>query len=247
MTHDLTFPPLAEPYHTALRAAAAYIVERFDPLGLIASGTIIRGNPGPSSDLDLYVIHAPPWRQRLQRWFEGVPAEIFINPPPMIRRYFDEERAEMRPITAHMIGTGFVILDRDPVIETLRAEAREQLATPPIPSAGQLRWRRYLIASQYEDARDVATSDPPAARMILAQAVHGMLQYAFRQSNRFVPREKDLLRFLDEPLAGLAQQFFGAADLDTALALAGQIADRTIQAHGFFEWESEPEPIPPAA
>ncbi len=70
--------------------------------GIIVAGTHISGNPDPTSDLDIYVIHAHPQRQRIQKRFKGVPAEIFVNPPAAIRRYFAEE--VRRPSTAHMLA-----------------------------------------------------------------------------------------------------------------------------------------------
>ena len=53
-----------------------------------------------------YVIHAQPQRQRLQRRFHGVPAEIFVNPPHTIRGYFENEHRDGRPCTVHMFVTG---------------------------------------------------------------------------------------------------------------------------------------------
>lgn len=239
------FPALAEPYHSALRAAVTLILDRFDPLGIIASGTIVRGHPGPNSDLDIYVIHAAPWRQRLQVRFNGVPAEIFVNPLAAVQHYFVEERHSGRPITAHMLATGAVILDRDPVVEQVREQARVLLCTPPDPMPDQLRFSRYMIGSSYEDARDTAATDPLSAGMILAGAVHEMLRYSFLAANRYIPREKDLLAALDPDLAALAREFYGAGEIGARLALAQQIADRTIQTDGFFEWESEPDEVRP--
>ena len=42
------WPDLASSYDMALQSAVAYILERFPVLGIIASGSIIRGNPGPT-------------------------------------------------------------------------------------------------------------------------------------------------------------------------------------------------------
>ncbi len=246
MTSDLHFPPLAEPYATALHAAVEFILSRFDVLGIVASGTILRGNPGPTSDLDMYVIHARPQRQRVQRWFNGVPAEIFVNPPSQIARYFAEEGREGRPITAHMLATGTVILDRDPAVEQVRAQAREWLPRPPDPAPDTLRMMRYMIGAQVEDGLDMAASDPPSAVMILSSAVHELLRYAFLAANRPIPRDKDLLAAageLDPELGRLARDFYSAADITDRIALAGLIADRTIQTRGFFEWESTPEDV----
>ena len=75
------WPDLPEKYASALRSAVGFIAENLEPIGIIASGTILRGNPDPASDLDIYVIHRAAKRQRIQKFFAGVPAEIFINPP----------------------------------------------------------------------------------------------------------------------------------------------------------------------
>jgi hypothetical protein len=47
------FPDLPALYSGALRQAVAYILGVTEPLGIVASGTILRGNPSPSSDLDI--------------------------------------------------------------------------------------------------------------------------------------------------------------------------------------------------
>jgi predicted nucleotidyltransferase len=137
MTTDLLsacqWPPLSPSYDLALREAVAFILEQFEVYGIIVSGSIIRGNPHPSSDFDLVVIHAQPERQRLQRLFRHVPTEIFLNPPKTIRRYFEDEQKEGKPSTAHMLATGFVILDRDPVVNELREQAQELIGAPPPP------------------------------------------------------------------------------------------------------------------
>lgn len=246
LLNQCRFPPLAEPYASALREAVEFILDRFDPLGIVASGTIIRGNPGPTSDLDMYVIHARPQRQRLQRWFNGVPAEIFVNTIRTVETYLKQEGREGRPITAHMLSTGTVILDRDPVVEQARALARDWLDRPPDPTPEQLCVMRYMIGAQIEDGFDIADSNPPGAAMILSGAVSDLLRYAFLAANRPIPRDKDLLAAasrLDPDLGRLAGDFYRAAEIADRVALAGQIADRTIQTRGFFEWESTPEDV----
>src|SRR3954451_4968125 len=106
----LHFPTLSAPYDQALRAAVSYVLERYAPLGIIASGSILRGNPGPSSDLDIYVIQAGNQRQRVQKRFAGVPTEIFVNNAAAVRHYFAEERQAGTPQTAHIRVTGSVVL-----------------------------------------------------------------------------------------------------------------------------------------
>ncbi len=242
---DLRWPQLPEPYAGALREAVSFIMGRFQPIGIIAAGAILRGTPDPSSDLDLYVIHEQPFRQRVQKFFQGVPAEIFVNPPPKIRHYLAEERDEGRPITAHMLATGWVVLSRAPVVQELRAEAAEQLRNPSPPPGVRLLSERYMAACLYEDALDVAERDPSTAIMLLDQAVSAMLPLFFRQRGLFIPRSKDLLSgltSLDRELGEMAQRFF-VAPTEERLSLAERIADRTIGAHGFFEWESAADAV----
>jgi hypothetical protein len=239
------WPDLPDRFDLALREAVRFILERFAPLGIVASGTILRGHPDPSSDLDIYVIHRQPFRQRIQKFFHGVPAEIFVNPPAAIERYLVEEQASRRPLTAHMLATGTVILELDPTVSALRAQARASLAKPP-ESPPDLTMARYGPALLYEDAVDVAGHDPATAHMILCRAVTEMLCFCFIRSGRFLPRSKDLLRelaALDSETAENARKFFAAPDIVSRLDLAGQIADRTIAARGFFEWETAPETI----
>jgi hypothetical protein len=237
------WPSLQEPYHSALHLGVEYILRNFSPIGVIAAGAILRGSPDRTSDLDLYVIHHQPFRQRLQLFFNGVPAEIFVNPPAMVERYFEQEMSERTPVTAHMLATGFVILCLDAEVERLCQKASELLAAPP-PPPNDLTSLRYLTANLYEDAVDVAGRDAETATLLLQRAVIEMVNFCYTQKGLFIPRNKDLLKRLvevDAEAAVLARQFFQAADVETRLDLAGQMADRILGARGFFEWQSRPE------
>jgi len=210
------WPGLPEPYAQALHAAVEFILGHFAVSGIIAAGTIIRGQPDPTSDLDLYVIHRGSFRQRIQRFFHDIPAEIFVNPPPAVVGYFEEEHAGRRPLTAHMLATGFVVLELDPIVSELREAAQQWLARQPEENPDSLTMARYMVACLYEDALDVVDRDPATTQMLLSNAVMEMLQYAFRASGRFLPRQKELLALcaeLDAETAALATRFFETADL----------------------------------
>lgn len=243
---DCTFPNLPEPYDAGLGEAVAYIAGRFDPVGVIAAGSIIRGAPDPSSDFDMYVIHRENYRQRLQKRFNGVFTEIFVNPLQAIQGYFVGEQAERRPVTAHMLATGWVVYQSDPLVEQLRAEAAQLLASPPPVSPAEITFARYMAAALYEDAVDKMETDMPTAQMLLHQAVSAMLQYAFLSRGLYLPRSKDILNeliALSPSLAKDAQGYFSADNLDDQLDYVGGIVSRTIEVRGSFEWESEPEQV----
>ena len=230
----------------ALRAAVAYAIERFEPVGVVAAGSLVRGEGGATSDLDLYVLHLAPFRQRVQRRFREVPTELFVNPPDAVRGYFASEHADGRPLTAHMLATGFVVLDRDPVVAALRAEAAEWLRRPAPLSPLAVEYGRYVPASSLDDARDVAESDPATAALFVAKAVHEALRYAFRREGRFAPRDKDLLSATagrDPALAAAAREALLSTDLSARLRGAEEVARRALGVTGFYEWESVPDPV----
>jgi hypothetical protein len=239
------FPDLREPYATALREAVAFVLTRTEPIGIVASGTIIRSNPDASSDLDIYIIHRQPWRQRVQRWFNGVPCELFFNPPDAIEGYFIEEHADGRPLTAHMLATGAPVLNDDPAVDALIARAQQMMATPLRCDDFGLRMARYGAATLFEDALDVAERDEATATLLLDKAVSAALEYAFRSRGLFVPRHKDLLRILadlDARSSDAARRFYTSATWEERLVAATIIMDVVIGVRGFFEWESAREP-----
>ncbi len=240
------WPDLTPPYAEALRAAVDDVLAHYEPFAIVAAGSVLRGQGGPTSDIDLYVLHDAPFRQRLQRRYHGVPFEIFINPPQQVRRYFEEEHAAARPITAHILTTGVVILDRDPVLDLLRQEAAQWLAKSPAPDADALRWRRYLIADALDNACDLIEFDPACASLILHHAVSNLVDYAFLVRGQHLPRQKALLAALaalDAQAGTLTRGFYATVDAAERLTLAVQLAQHLTGEVSFFEWDSAPAPV----
>jgi hypothetical protein len=243
---DCHWPTVDEPFSSALREAVAYALEHYELVGIVACGSIMRGEAGPSSDWDLHAIHGTPIRQRVQQVFQGVPVELFVNPPASLRGYFEDEHAQLSPSTAHMLATGHVVCASDPVVAELVAEARAWLVKPVAVSEAQLVQKRYFAVDQLDNARDVQQSDPAAARRLLNQAVDLMLAYVFWAERRFLPRHKRFLSDLHEfnpEVAELARNFFVTGDLERAFDLADQIAVATVGETGFFAWSSPPEAV----
>ena len=237
---------LSQSYTAALHNAVTHILSRFDALGIIACGSIIRGNPHAGSDFDIHVINAQPQRQRIQKFFDDVPAEIFVNPPQSIRSYFAEERKSGRPCTAHMFVTGFTILNCDPVVDELMAEAQEWLQKRPDLSKLELTMARYFNADEFENAVDLVGTDPANASVLMHHAIYSMLFYRFLAANENVPRHKELISTLHklDPAAGtLVEEFFTSADLAHKFELGRQIAITINGESGFFEWESALEDV----
>lgn len=241
---DCRWPALAEPYRSALEEAAAFVFSRTDPVGIIAAGSIVRGTPGPSSDLDLVVVREGVGRQAIYRYFAGVPAEVFISGPGRLERDFRAEAALGAPFLAHMVATGFVVYARDETVDRLRAAAREVLVRGPEPSPSALLEMRFGAANLLEDALDILTVDDEMCRALLTRVVEEAVRYRFWSAGRWQPRHKEALRALEEldPVLGrLVRRFYRTAALPDQIALAREIAQTSLGATGFFEWESELE------
>jgi hypothetical protein len=204
-----SWPDLPPRYAAALRDAARFVLERFDPWAIIAGGSVVRGAGDPTSDIDLYVIHELPYRQRLQRWFGDVPCEIFANPVRSIREYFETEHRRGRPSTAHIIATGFPVLG-GPELDGLRAEASAWLNKPSMLTSEEDTWARYAAATCLEDGEDVAERDPAMASALLGEAVLAMLRYHVRAHEGRLPGAKHLLIAVercDREAAEIARRF----------------------------------------
>ena len=235
------------PFDRAVVEAEAHIRATYRPLGIVVAGSIVRGEAGPTSDLDICVVHAEPWRQRAQHRFAGVPTEIFVGPPGQVRRYFASEHADGHPSTANMYATGEVLPGADPIIDELVREARDWLARPLVQTDEQLTNRRYEVVDSIDDARDVVHDDPAAARLLLAHAVERTIAYAFWSRRQFQPRRKArvaALAAIDPEAAALVRRW-AAADGDAALDAVTALARHVLGVDTFFEWASAPEQVEP--
>lgn len=116
-----------------------------------------------------------------------------MNPPWVIQKYFVQDEGEARPISAHMMATGTVVLATDPVVEQLRQTAISLIGSSPTLTPQKLTLARYAAATKLEDAMDIVERNPAAANMLVSEAVRQMLQFAFLKAGRFIPRDKDIL------------------------------------------------------
>jgi predicted nucleotidyltransferase len=238
---ECRFPDLGEFYDEALRQAVVHILERYDPIAIIVTGTILRGSPSPTSDLDMWVLWDDPRRQRAQKVFNGVPTEIFVNPPSRVQRYFNEETAAGKPVTAHMVSTGFVVYEGDPVLREIREQAAQVLADGPEVNEEGLKAKRYRAATLLEDGLDILAEDAAGSAMLMANAMDILVRAQYVASGRWQPRDKEvvaLLHEVDPEFARHVRDFYMAASVGEKASAAREAFQRAIGEVGFFEWES---------
>ncbi len=194
------------------------------------------------------MLHEPAWRQRTQRFFNGVPAEMFVNPTFQIRRQMTSDARAGRPVMAHMLATGVIIDDPTGSMATLQREARDNLAAGPTVPAEALTQLRYRIATAFEDAVDIRDGDPDRARAIVTEALTEAVKLHFLRQGRWLPHFKTMLSELDDldpDLGADVRAALRAFGLDERIGLATPIIQRIVDAVGFFEWDSEPQHLVP--
>ena len=233
------------PHHQlALQQALAWITIHYEPLGIVASGSIVRGNPHATSDFDLYVIHEKAFRQRVQKRFNDVPCEIFVNNPAQVRDYFASELLQNRPVTAHLLATGQVVHGHNnPQIVALLEEARHYATLASPLTEEQATFRIYGLATLVEDAADTLATDEATSLYILNQAIAQLVEFVFARQQRPLPRIKDRLKGLCELNAVVGrgmQQYYQLAGAARKYELAKELVLHVTGQVEFFEWSSTP-------
>ncbi len=247
MDQPLDLPDLGARYNAALGQACEYLFEHFEPIGIVVTGSIVRGNPDPSSDLDIFVLHDQPWRQRVQRRFAGVPVELFVNHHDFMAGYFEVDGVRGRPTTAHMLATGHLALDTDGLMAGIIDDSRRMLEAGPQIDENGLIVQRYSTAMLFEDAVDVIEQDPELAASLLHEVVASALRFRFWQKRRWQPRNKELLSELasfDAGLVQLVRRYYRASITREGLDIAREILLHTTEKTGAFDWETPRDPLP---
>ena len=245
---NLNIPNLREPYSSAFSACLEQLFSSYDIVGLLVTGTVVRGGGDVRSDLDIHVLHSERFRERVQLRFNGVPCEIFVNPPDRVHGYFEEDRKDRRPISPHMYATGVNVFDPFGTVEGLIADAMKILAdVPNAPSEASSTAMRYSAATEFEDVDDLAERDPAGAALLLGGAARKLAECRVALEPGWLPRAKDLLTRLQEvdpEAAALAEQAVSDAPFATRMAAARELCVKVSGHDGFFEWTSPRESIP---
>lgn len=228
----------------ALLEAINWVKANYEPTAIIASGSIVRGNPNQNSDFDIYVIHNENFRQRVQKFFNSVPCEIFINNLTQVYKYFESERKANRPVTAHIIATGKLMFSADNAqIEKLLSDAKNFAFTSVALSDEEELARKYLISNLFEDASDLKETDPSSANYVLDKVMQELISFIFQQNLQPLPRIKERLQLLVnlDPKSGeRVKKYYESASLQEKFKLVEQLLLNWVGYTTFFEWSSSP-------
>ena len=234
-------------FHTlALDQALSWIATQYEPIGIVVSGSIIRGNPNKNSDFDIYVIHNHPFRQRVQKYFNDVPCEIFVNNLDHIYQYFDSELKNNRPVTANILSTGVIYLgEENQQIITLLDDAKKYARLSPPLTEQELLIRRYTLANLLEDVTDLLdVKEAMTLHYIMSKIVLEAIEFTFAKNQQPLPRIKEripLLQEVEPAIGDLVARYYAATTIDEQYHAVKQLVFNLTGETGFFEWESIPE------
>ncbi|HEX6608524.1 MAG TPA: nucleotidyltransferase domain-containing protein [Chloroflexia bacterium] len=245
-THLDRLPPA---YRRAAQTILAEYSARPDVLAVLLTGSVTRGQAGPMSDLDVWVLTEAPARIRSSLVVDGVPVEVFYNSPAWTARYL----AQGDVSAMNMVGYGwpaYIRPDAAAPVAELQARARAAYEQgPPAPTADETGRRRNLAIDTLLDAQDVLESDPLAATLVLNNALEQVLRWYYAERRAWMPKLKRLpadLATRDQALAGAVRSYLVAADAPARhAALLGVFALVYPAGHGLDQWcwESTPEPF----
>ncbi len=239
-----------ERYQRALKQVVAQVKQEFGPelLGILLAGSAARGTPFRRSDLELYVLHRAPWRQRRTFFVEDVEVELFINPIHQIRREF---RDVEHPSTFAMFAQGQILHDPEGCLAGLVEEARRAWDRPrPALTPVAVERTRYLLTDHLLDVKDQAERDEEAAGYLILFTLQAALDAHYRIQRRWGVKPKYLLADLREQapeLAVLVESLAaGEGTLEERVSLLCQLVERILAPVGgpLVESVTEPEPVP---
>ena len=101
-----------------------------DTIGILACGSYITGNPTAHSDLDVHIILSEntTYRERGNKYVDGLLIEYFANPPQQILHYFKEDLADRSLMSQVQFATGEITFDKTSVAAELKRQATAMVA-----------------------------------------------------------------------------------------------------------------------
>ena len=175
------------------------------------AGSVIRGEPTATSDLDIVVLFPHLAYSYRESFFAGGwPIETFVHDEETIEYYFiEKDVASGIGSIMHMVHDGVAVPGPTVLNERVKARANALLdAGPPVWSAADIDYGRYTITGLLDDL--VEPRNAHEARAIVASMHHMLANYWLRSSGRWGAHTKTIPRRLAMADAVLARRFDSA-------------------------------------
>jgi hypothetical protein len=179
-----------------------------DALFAVAAGSIVRGEGGAFSDLDLTIIF--PQRECARREsfvFDGMQIEAFLHDPETIQAFIDDGMADTHVTIVHMLATGVLLPEGQADGLKMQSYCQKRLAAPVVRNPKTEDTVRYFASDLIDDLKDPR---PVAEQRAIMYALYPRLaELRLRTASAVVPSAgKHLARKLQATDAG----FYAALD-----------------------------------
>ncbi len=135
-------------------AAQRFVDARFAEASVaILAGSPVRGDPTPTSDLDLVIVTSRPEAPYRESFVDfSWLIEAFVHTAKSLQEFFASDARRRRPSRPRMCAEGIAIRDRDGLAAGIQAEAAAILQRGPEPfSRTELEDVRYRITDLLDD------------------------------------------------------------------------------------------------
>jgi hypothetical protein len=220
-----------------------------DLLGVLLVGSLAYGVPRPHSDIDLFVLIRPAWRQRRTLFVDGVEVEIFLNPVQQVRAEFCDTDD---PATIAMFAQGRILSDPTGLMKQLVHEAQSIWQRPrPAMAPGTYEHfsLRHTCVDLLKDAQDLLEVDEDAAEWVMFAALQSTLNAYYQIQRRWPIRPKYQLSDLAQhapDLALLVRRILSSqSSIQERYMALESFIDQVLEPIGgrLGEWRSAPESV----
>lgn len=218
-----------------------------DADALLLTGSHVRGEATPGSDLDLIVLYPElPQARRESFTFEATPVEVFVHDPETLAWSLQADIEAGKPAMHTMVAEGRIQGPRTASLERLQARARARLAAGPGPlPPASIDALRYHITDRLIDLAD--ERDPAEVMAIGVWLYIALADLMLRGRGRWAGTGKWIPRHLAAIDPALERRFSDAfealfARRDPAPMIA--LAEAELAPHGgllFEGYRSEAE------
>lgn len=208
-----------------------------DAKAVLLSGSVLRGQDTPYSDLDIVVLYEElPHARRESFIHNDWPVEVFINDPETLKYFCEEfDLKSFEPIMPTMLLESVLIAGDKNFVSEIQEYAKKLIDKGPAPLTEEEHRRfRYSITDTIDDLRQPrGKAELQASGVVLYSQI---ANYYFRSQNQWCARSKSIPRKLHEVDQTFAKDFIDAFDNlfqgDTTLVIA--LTKSLLEPYGGF-------------
>jgi predicted nucleotidyltransferase len=148
-------------------------------IGILACGSFVTGKPTQFSDIDVHIVMQSQidWRERGNKVITGFVIEYFANPLKKLTQYLDDDVKIRRRVTAHMLATGKILLDKTGELKKLQKEAKKYLTKQfKSISKTEIESAKYRLWDMCENLKEVSNKNQDDFAFVYFTFLHILFQ-----------------------------------------------------------------------